>query len=449
MKIIKRGLLSEDIRNLSSELFLLKLLECYASEKILTSEKVEGILYERIGLLKEKLVYYTKNESSSINEEEAESILTGIDYTLGMYLKTLDEEKLINELRSENLKCILDKGEKLIKAKVEENRILFEKIKREKLRVNNYSYDDTIEYGLSVFFSKYDVFFKSQDTPCFIDYQLPVDIMKYKGIEYIEKYLKILNFESEFCNKFAEKKLRKLLKSYDEKYEELLINIFELTLINALGRFMCDRDLLDLELTENDVLQIKYQYENLSLDESFEKFIQGLKGLLNKLEIKDEELFRYASYIIQNDFEFIYNILKEDDAVRKIFITIPIEKEKETIEYVDGKKLSDFMFRKYTEKIRECTSISKKTEIINSNFKSLQDIVDMFHSDCLFNDEYYYYFNNIQDIQMALLYKYFIDRSLEDQYEEEWCNYLKKYILSLSKEKQEEMKKIIDKIKFI
>ena len=84
MKIIKRGLLSEDIRNLSSELFLLKLLECYASEKILTSEKVEGILYERIGLLKEKLVYYTKNESSSINEEEAESILTGIDYTLGM-----------------------------------------------------------------------------------------------------------------------------------------------------------------------------------------------------------------------------------------------------------------------------------------------------------------------------------------------------------------------------
>ncbi len=40
-------------------------------------------------LLRVKLKYYTKDESSSVMVEVAESILQCIDYTIGIYLKTL------------------------------------------------------------------------------------------------------------------------------------------------------------------------------------------------------------------------------------------------------------------------------------------------------------------------------------------------------------------------
>lgn len=448
MKIVKKGCIDESIRNLSSDMFFSKLLERCMEEKILIDENLESIMYERMELLKEKLKYYTKDESSSIAVEEAEDILKGIDYTLGIYLKSLDEESLIDELKNKKLSCILSKGEKLIKDKFAINKILFKKIKMEKLKVNNYSYDDTIEYGLSVFFSKYDIFFKPHDTPCSIDYQLPLDIMQYKGIEYIEKYIKILSFENKFCSKFENEKLIRLLKNYDKKYEELLINIFELTLMNSLGRFMCGKDLFDLELTENDVLQIKYEYKNLNLSESFKIFNYALKMVLKELNIEDEELYKYAVYIIKRDFEFIYKTLKEKDNLGKVFIILSVKEEREVIKYVDGEKLADYKFRMYTEKIRESKSIEEKIEIISSNFKSLEDVVDMLHSDCLFSDEYYSYFNSMKDIQIVLLYKYFTDKNLEDENNEEWCNYFKNYIENLSEYKMEKMKEISQKIEF-
>ena len=153
LRNILTGDISEQKKALSSEIFFQELINGYAEAKVLSDKEIEKIFYERIELLKEKLKYYTRNESSSIAEEEAESILNGIDYTIGIYLKSLVGERIISELRNEDLGEILKKGEKLIKDKVAQNKIFYEKIKANKLNVNNYSYDDTVEYGLSVFFS--------------------------------------------------------------------------------------------------------------------------------------------------------------------------------------------------------------------------------------------------------------------------------------------------------
>ena len=72
----------------------------------------------------------------------------------------------------------------------------------------------------------------------------------------------------------------------------------------------------------------------------------------------------------------------------------------------------------------------------------------MLESECLFDDEYYIYFKSMTEIHLILLYKYMFEKYFEDECDIEWCCHLKKYILSLSKEKQKNIKDISGKIEF-
>ena len=47
----------------------------------------------------------------------------------------------------------------------------------------------------------------------------------YIGIERLERYLINLNFENKFCNLFNENEIKKLLYSYSDNSEEILLNI--------------------------------------------------------------------------------------------------------------------------------------------------------------------------------------------------------------------------------
>ncbi|ACA54604.1 hypothetical protein N494_03475 [Clostridium botulinum A2B7 92] len=127
--------------------------------------------------------------------------------------------------------------------------------------------NDTIDDGLSPFFKEYDDFFAAHETPCSIDYQLYIDTMSCIGIEYMYNYLYNLSLENEFCNKFDISEINKLLKGYDKKWELLLINIFELVLINSLGLVICNEDLSSFNINNLDREIIKNKLEKLSTGE--------------------------------------------------------------------------------------------------------------------------------------------------------------------------------------
>lgn len=194
--------------NMNNEFFFKDLLvKCY-EKKLIDDENLKRINYERIELLKVQLKYYTKDESSSVLEEDAEKILDGIDYTISIYLKELYEEDkrlknlntqniLLDKLKNEELSFMFQNGFKIIKKKREESRLLFLKVQNDKLKTDNISYNDTIDRGIGIFFTTYNDFFTPQEAPCSIDYQLFIgDIggdIGCVGIEYIEKYLKTLD----------------------------------------------------------------------------------------------------------------------------------------------------------------------------------------------------------------------------------------------------------------
>ena len=207
--------------------FFKDVLTKFYNKKLLDDSVLSRIYYERMDLLKVKLKYYTKDESSSVMVELAESILQCIDYTLGVYLKTFNSlDLIIEELKSRSLFDMLKIGHDLIKKKTLASKKLLYKVNESKLKVNNYSYNDTIEYGIPLFFKEYDDFFSAHEGSGSIDYQLHIDNMNYIGIEYIFNYLNTLSIENEFCNNFHINEINEVLKGYDEKCEVLLINIF-------------------------------------------------------------------------------------------------------------------------------------------------------------------------------------------------------------------------------
>ena len=435
------------VENKFSEKSFLKdlLVACY-EKKLLDNNILARIYYERMELLRVKLKYYTKDESSSVMIEVAESILKCIDYTIGIYLKNVDNiELIIEELKHTSLSDMLKMGQDLIKNKKLECKKLFNEIKANKLKVDNYSYNDTVDDGLSPFFKEYDDFFAPHETPCSIDYQLYIDNMNFIGVEYMYNYLYDLSLENEFCNKFNIGEINKLLKGYDKKCELLLINIFELVFINSLGLIICNKDLNSLNINNLDREIIKNKLEKLTIEELKDELIKDAKICLEVLEIKNTELMTYIKKGILNIALLINERIKLNK-LETVFISFNEGEGNEMGEYIDGIRMANSEFKKLTEEIRECSLVEDKILLIKDNIKSLEDLVDMLNAECLFGDEYITFLRSLSKMEIVLLSKYISDLSFEYEYERDSYVQFNKYILSLSKEEQREISELKERI---
>lgn len=378
--------------------------------------------------------------------EVAESILKCIDYTIGIYLKNVDNiELIIEELKHTSLSDMLKMGQDLIKNKKLECKKLFNEIKANKLKVDNYSYNDTVDDGLSPFFKEYDDFFAPHETPCSIDYQLYIDNMNFIGVEYMYNYLYDLSLENEFCNKFNIGEINKLLKGYDKKCELLLINIFELVFINSLGLIICNKDLNSLNINNLDREIIKNKLEKLTIEELKDELIKDAKICLEVLEIKNTELMTYIKKGILNIALLINERIKLNK-LETVFISFNEGEGNEMVEYIDGIRMANSEFKKLTEEIRECSLVEDKILLIKDNIKSLEDLVDMLNAECLFGDEYITFLRSLSKMEIVLLSKYISDLSFEYEYERDSYVQFNKYILSLSKEEQREISELKERI---
>lgn len=431
--------------NFSERCFFKDILVCCYEKKLLDDNTLKRISYERLENLKVQLKYYTKDESSSVMVEVAESLLQGIDYTIGVYLKTFDNiDLIIEQLKNTSLLDMLKNGNNLTKRKIVESKKLLDKIQKNKLKVDNYSYNDTIDYGIPLFFKKYDDFFAANETPGSIDYQLYLDNMNYAGIEYIENYLKTLSLENEFCSYFDMGNINELLKGYDKKCEFLLINIFEIVLVNSLGLIICDKPLKNLDINNMDRHKIKDRLYKLSLEELQEVLLKCANKCCRILDVKNEIL---VNYIRRSVLKIAHSIKKgiELDKLETVFISFS-DNNNEFIEYIDGKKLSDSVFRNLIEEIQESHSISDKISLIKNNIKSMEDLTDMLEAECLFGDEFLTYFKSLSQMEIVLLSKYVSDLSFDNEYEKEWYFEFSKYISGLDKEEQARIGKLKEKI---
>lgn len=225
--------------------------------------------------------------------------------------------------------------------------------------------------------------------------------------------------------------INELLNGYSENSNDLLINIFELVLANAIGNACIDKSVLDLNIENIHREYLKDIISTLSKDELEKYIVNKSTNIFNELNINDKDLKDYIKFSASKLTIDIYSKNSENN-LETIFITLkPLDNNK--LIYVDSKKITNSRFRKVTEKIRDLKDIEEKMSIINNNITSLEDLVDILEADCLFDNEYVYLFDTLDDTKLALLLKYMpdIDFSLnndKNDFNKEWQKFLYLYI---------------------
>ena len=206
------------------------LIESAYEEQMLSEDDIVNIQIQILQLLDEIVYKYNGLDSSSIRKEILEDISNSNNYTIGVYLKTFrNPDEALKEIKDKGVKKVYQEGRKKIDRMLNIIRLMYIKVKQNKLNIENDTYNDTIIGGIQGFLKIYNPDFKAQDMKITADYPLYNNLIgKLDGVEFIKEYLNSLYLENLFCMNFSEEKIKYLLYGYSHDYQELIINILRL-----------------------------------------------------------------------------------------------------------------------------------------------------------------------------------------------------------------------------
>lgn len=395
-----------DSNKLSGEFYFNSILQEAYTCGLLNESDLENIQLQCISLLAYKSERYNMGESSSIRVETAESIMQSIFYAIGLYLKSApDPDHAVAELKLEKISEMYERGRKLIYNRFREAKSIYEMIQRNKIETPNHSYNSTLSVnGLGLFFRSYSIDYEAHDIPASIDYQLCNPVNDLAGIEYIQKYLENLYLENKFCMNFTTENIHHLLYGYDKGYPDLLINIFEQVLTAALGCSLANRNIRELNISQEDIQflydkLLKYDKNTLMLN-----LLKATEDIFKELNIINHSLKRYIEESLPQIVTNIEIALKLN-TLNKVFITPKNPDLEPKIQFKSGVKMDDEEYRRLIEELLECRYSSDKLEIIREKVKSFDDLEDLLIDAQLDEEEFISLFNTLGDVEIAAMIK--------------------------------------------
>ena len=244
--------------NLDERNYFKSLIENAYNNEILTDDDMVNLQMQFFQLLDERIYKYNGNDSSSIKKEIMEDISNSNIYTISIYLKTFrNPDEAIKGIKKQGLKIAYQEGRKKIDKMLNIIRVMYIKVKQNKLNIQNNTYNDTVIGGIQGFLKIYDPDFKAQDIKITADYPLFNNLIgKLDGIEFIREYLNSIYLENTFCKKFSQEKIKYLLYGYSHDYQELIINIFEIVLLETIACKLVKRNIQDLTISTSELNEI-------------------------------------------------------------------------------------------------------------------------------------------------------------------------------------------------
>jgi hypothetical protein len=436
---------------LNQECYLQSILREAYDLKLLTDSELEHIQMQCLQLLAKQTERYTSGDSSSVKVETAESILQSIFYSIGMYLKSFqDTDKSLEVLKQIPIIELYQNGKRLIEASFSSTKEILYEVQNNIIITDNIAYNDTIKKGIQIFFSSYDVEFAAQDTTGSIDYPLSNDKMELVGIEYINSYVKKLSFENKFCKNFTDSDIHCLLLGYDQHYKDLLINIFGLVLTNLVGSLLANKNTLKLNIEQSDRVYLQQKLANLSKD-NLNIMLQGVSvQLCKQFKITESSLQKYVATTVMELSDRIKNAL-ENNSLESIFISLKGNYTQASLQFEDGMKMNDELFRSVASEIRECRFVRDKITIIKREIHSIIDLIDILEGDCIFDNELSEVFKSLGDMELALLLKEVLSYMIGSNYlfiedEKEWHKKFKCFLKEIDLVRSENISALSEKI---
>ncbi|OJU15032.1 MAG: hypothetical protein BGN88_03140 [Clostridiales bacterium 43-6] len=254
---------------------------------VITEQEFYHVLAQLMQLTAEQTAKYTRGESSSVPIETASSIALSVMYCADAFcLSKQDPETCLQDL-CHTLDCYKI-GVALIQEQISQSRERYRYLKTIQLQTKNTAYGETIR-EIDSFFTAYDLEYHAEDIPVAIDYPLLEDISFEKGSSYIIHYIDALITETELCNRFHKDKIETLLESYGEQYElrpeDLLINISELILTNAVFGMILGREADEFLMTHSDKTELSEVLKILSQEEIEARLSDAAAAMERALDI--------------------------------------------------------------------------------------------------------------------------------------------------------------------
>lgn len=297
------------------------LIESAYEEQMLSEDDIVNIQIQILQLLDEIVYKYNGLDSSSIRKEILEDISNSNNYTIGVYLKTFrNPDEALKEIKDKGLKKAYQEGRKKIDRMLNIIRLMYIKVKQNKLNIENDTYNDTIIGGIQGFLKIYNPDFKAQDMKITADYPLYNNLIgKLDGVEFIKEYLNSLYLENLFCMKFFEEKIEYLLYGYSHDYKELIINIFEIVLLEVIACKLVNRDIQDLAISIFELNEIYELFKNKSNIEIKNTVIKAYQSVLCEIGLDSNEYKKYIEKNLDNITQMIINAVKQQ-TLDKLFI---------------------------------------------------------------------------------------------------------------------------------
>ncbi len=310
----------------STSTYLESLLMYLLLQDLITENTYKNIINDLILLLATSIDKYTGGLNSSVSIDIARNINRSNLYILNYYLKNKSLEESTNLLLTTDIKTIYkyavtEMEKPLAKTKMFYNVIFLSNL----IETSNYFYNSTLKDAIPAFFQNYNYIYDAENIIITADYRPYLVLNNLSGIDFINAYLKYLNYENLFLNHFSSSKIEILLKKLYDNYEELPINIFETVFTVTLLLAYFNKDIFSLNIEtiqeplellpetitkEDFISKLAMSYkkikEFLKLEQSITNYLDKCFSNITKKLTKHFETSSLKSLLEQNNTNISY-----------------------------------------------------------------------------------------------------------------------------------------------
>lgn len=338
--------------------------------------------------------------------DQAERFLTSICYQISYGLKKeASIEDQIKKLKATEIFVLYQKGHDCLRTEFEIEKKTYEKLKGQRLTIDNQAYEDTLMRGLAEFFDTYDMVGKAHELPGFFDYPLCAKRKEVGGLSYVKEYLEHFREEESFCQLFEEGKLKALLNGYSTQSRQLAVNLYEMVIANVLGCLMLNKswnEIMELNVKEAERNQLEKLVLESGLIELERLACDKLNEFLDTCSMKMDSSLR--AYVLASIPKVMYrcNQNARNHTLDQFFVTLNEEVTLESQSYVDEDPMPKEELLQIIHELEECRYPSDKLLLIRKRVRNIQDLMTVL-SDCVYGEEAKELFLQLSDQELAVL----------------------------------------------
>lgn len=378
------------------------LLQEIVDQQVIIEQQVERIQFGILELMTKEVDRYTNGESSSVPVEKAQEILQSIAYLIGAYLKTIPDMRTKLDLLTKETMTVLfyrglDEVAKMRKASL----AIHSELCQNDRKLRSIAYHDTIFTGLKEALHDYNMEYGAHETGGSIDYPLMVHLEECLGMEYIYRYLNRIRLEDSILQKFTVQKIHLLLHYFDREAEQLLINLCELSVINALGCELLHKDCRELVISHKDLNELKLILKGKNRDEIGYILKEAVQLLSDDLELSEEATDYLRSAIGELTIRLSNNY--HQNTLERFFIITEGDIE-EPEELYEGRLMEDEELRDFIRELSELAAIEDKISLIRERVRSILDLIELL-DECFYSEEYQKVYELLGEEEVIILKK--------------------------------------------